>query len=315
MFGNMEYVYEVFKQKSFSKAANNLYISQPSLSATIKKIEEKIGFQIFDRSTNPIQLTDCGLKYIECIEKILLIQNNFESYLRDLDELRAGKITIGASNFFSSFMLPPVVSKFKQKYTKITIRLVEADTSHLEQQLAAGEIDLLIDNYPFSESIYNKKLFYSETLILAVPIKFTKETLLPFSLSVQDIEKGKHLLKETKAISLKEFESDPFVFLKTGNDTRLRAEKICQDNQITPNIVFELDQLATAYHISSQGIGITIVSDTLVKKVRYEKEMVYFKIDSNYTKRENFIYFKKQKQLTKPMEEFLKIACVQTVSL
>jgi DNA-binding transcriptional LysR family regulator len=71
MFKGMEYVYEVNKEKSFSKAARNLYISQPSLSATIKKIEEHIGSPIFDRSTTPIQLTSCGKEYMKCIEKIM----------------------------------------------------------------------------------------------------------------------------------------------------------------------------------------------------------------------------------------------------
>ena len=61
----MNYVYEVYKERSFSKAAENLYISQPALSAMIKKVENKVGMPLFDRSTNPIQLTDCGKRYIK----------------------------------------------------------------------------------------------------------------------------------------------------------------------------------------------------------------------------------------------------------
>lgn len=60
MFSGMNYVYEVYKEQSFSKAAENLYISQPALSSMIKKIETKIGMPLFDRSTSPIQLTECG---------------------------------------------------------------------------------------------------------------------------------------------------------------------------------------------------------------------------------------------------------------
>ena len=65
MFTGIEYVYEVYKERSFSKAANNLYISQPSLSGTIKRIEKEIGYEIFDRSTKPIGLTEIGMKYIK----------------------------------------------------------------------------------------------------------------------------------------------------------------------------------------------------------------------------------------------------------
>lgn len=65
MFNGMKYVYEVYKERSFSNAARNLYISQPALSGMIKKIEKNIGMPLFDRSTTPIQLTECGKKYIK----------------------------------------------------------------------------------------------------------------------------------------------------------------------------------------------------------------------------------------------------------
>ena len=70
MFTWKKYVYEVYREKSFSKAAQNLYISQPSLSARIKKIEEEIGVPLFDRSTSPLQLTEAGRIYIDAAEEI-----------------------------------------------------------------------------------------------------------------------------------------------------------------------------------------------------------------------------------------------------
>ena len=69
-FANMEYVYEVYKEGSFSRAAANLYISQPALSATVKKIEKKIGMPLFDRSTVPIQLTECGRRSLSVMSGI-----------------------------------------------------------------------------------------------------------------------------------------------------------------------------------------------------------------------------------------------------
>ena len=74
MFQGMRYVYEVYKEMSFSKAARNLFISQPSLSAAVKKEEAQIGFPIFDRSSNPIQLTDLGKEYIRSIEIIMDVE-------------------------------------------------------------------------------------------------------------------------------------------------------------------------------------------------------------------------------------------------
>ena len=98
MFHSMQYIYEVYKERSFSKAAANLYISQPSLSAAVKKVEEKIGAPIFDRSVSPIQLTECGEHYIRSVEEIMEIQHRFENYLNDLNELKTGQIAIGGED-------------------------------------------------------------------------------------------------------------------------------------------------------------------------------------------------------------------------
>ena len=81
MFHGMEYVYQVYKDKSFSKAAANLFISQPSLSANVKRVEKKVGFPIFDRSTKPLSLTECGKEYIRCVEEILAVEKGFSQFV------------------------------------------------------------------------------------------------------------------------------------------------------------------------------------------------------------------------------------------
>ncbi len=97
MFSGMNYVYEVYKEQSFSKAAENLYISQPALSSMIKKIETKIGMPLFDRSTSPIQLTECGKKYIKTAEKIMDLENEFAYYVGNLQELKTGRLSVGGT--------------------------------------------------------------------------------------------------------------------------------------------------------------------------------------------------------------------------
>ena len=107
MFQGMEYIYEVYKEKSFSKAAAALFISQPSLSANVKRVENRIGYPIFDRSIKPLQLTEVGKHYIQAVEKVMDIENNLENYLLDLGNLKTGTLNVGGSNFFlRGFCLP-----------------------------------------------------------------------------------------------------------------------------------------------------------------------------------------------------------------
>ncbi len=309
MFKGKEYAYEVYKEKSFSKAAQNLFVSQPALSAAIKKIENRIGCCIFDRSSNPVQLTDGGAEYIKAVEKIMDIENRFENYLSNLNELKTGRLSIGASNVFASFILPPIITSFTKRYPAIKVNLVEASSAHLEEQLFSGQLDFVIDNYPLSEAIYEKHLFCSEHLILAVPQKFAANRLAQaYRLSLADIHAGKHIAAATPAVPLAVFTHEPFIILRAGNDTRMRADKIFQECALAPNVILELDQLATAYNVACYGMGITLISDTLAQKANQGADMIYYKIDSPHTRRNVFFYNKQNKYVTRTMEEFIKIA-------
>lgn len=309
MFKGKEYIYEVYKEKSFSKAAQNLFISQPALSAAIKKIESRIGCCLFDRSSKTLRLTDGGAQYIKAVETIMDIENRFENYLSNLNHLKTGRLSIGASNVFASFVLPAIITKFTDKYPAIKVNLIEASSAHLEELLFSGTLDFVLDNYPLNEAIYEKHLFCSERLILAVPPKFSSNTSArDYHLSIDDICQGKHLRTETKPVPLSLFAHDPFIFLRAGNDTRIRAEKIFQETGLTPKIVLELDQLATAYNVACYGMGATIISDTLAQKASRNSTMLYYKLDNPHTFRKVFFYNKQNKYVTKVMEEFIKIA-------
>lgn len=309
MFKGKEYIYEVYKEKSFSKASQNLYISQPALSASIKKIENRIGCCLFDRSSNPVQLTEAGIEYIKSIEKIMDIENQFETHLSNLDQLKTGRLSIGANNVFASFILPAIITEFTQKYPAIKVNLVEGNTSHLESQLFSGLLDFVIDNYPLNETIYEKHFFCSESLILTVPKKFSSNALAQeYQLSIDDIRQGLHLSSSTKAVPLSLFANDPFILLRSGNDTRIRSDKIFQENNLHPQAILELDQLATAYNVACYGMGVTLISDTLAQKANHDSNMLYYKINSPHTLRHVFFYNKQNKYITRTMQEFIKIA-------
>ena len=135
MFVWKKYVYEVYKERSFTKAAQNLYISQPSLSARIKKIEEIIGEPLFDRSTTPLQLTEVGKVYIEAAEEITQIEQRVENYINDLAGLKTGNLAVGASTLFAAYVVPSLITQFNQKFPDVHIQLIEGNTAELEEML------------------------------------------------------------------------------------------------------------------------------------------------------------------------------------
>lgn len=308
MFKGMDYVYEVYRERSFSKAAKNLFISQPSLSASIKKTETDLGFEIFDRSTKPIGLTEFGEAYIKSIESIMKIENNFSNYANDLSDFKAGSINIGGTNLFTSYILPPLISKFSKRYPNIHLNIVETNTAKLESRLYDGELDIVIDNYDFDESAYKKHFYAVDHIILAVPKAIAESKKIEkYRLSYADIINRKYLEDNIPTIPLDIFQDENFIFLKEGNDTRKRANRICEHEKFNPNVVLELDQQITAYNFACFGLGITFVSDILIRNVKKDNNIYFYKLNLKDGKREVAFYYKKFRYTKKATIEFLKM--------
>lgn len=309
MFNANEYVYEVYKERSFSKAAKNLFISQPSLSGTIKRVEEEIGYEIFDRSTKPIGVTDIGEKYIKTIEKILKLERHFIQYVNDVDDLKAGNVSVGGTQQYTSYMLPAIVSKFIEKYPHINVDIVEAKTSSLIKYLNEGIIDIAIDNYSYDEEDYSRQFQTKDTMILTVPKSFiSNKKLKDYALSFEEIESGKFKEDEVPFVKLSEFKDENFILLKEGNDTRTRAHKKFVNENLTPKVLLEVEQQITSYNLTAYGLGISFISDYLIRNVGDNDSLCYYKLENYENDRDICFYYLKNKYITKAQSEFLKMA-------
>ena len=303
-----KYVYEVYKERSFTKAAQNLYISQPSLSARIKKIEEIIGEPLFDRSTTPLQLTEVGKVYIEAAEEITQIEQRVENYINDLAGLKTGNLAVGASTLFAAYVVPSLITQFNQKFPDVHIQLIEGNTAELEEMLGSNALDFVIDNYHYDSILYNKELYCEENILLAVPKHFAvNEELGMYQLSYKNIKNKNYLNRKYPAVPLGRFADLPFIMLTQGNDTRTRGDRLCRNVGFKPNIVLEFNQQSTAYMASSTQLGATFISDILVSQLPTFENLVYYKLDGEEAKRKVFFYYKTHKYKTRVMEEFVRM--------
>lgn len=308
MFRGMEYVYAVYKEKSFSKAAEKLFISQPSLSANVKREEKTIGYPIFDRSTKPLGLTEPGKKYIETVEKILAMQEDFSEYIDDLGELKTGKLVLGGSSLYSSWVLPPIMGEFSKKYPQVQLELLEENTANLQKMLQNGEVDFLLDNCELEEEMFERQLYQKEYLILAVPKHFTiNDGLEEFQISVESIRELSFLNELVPSVELSLFAKEPFILLKPENDTRIRAMELFKQCEFTPNVVFELDQQMTSYNITCSGMGISFISNTLISKVPESSDVLYYKLGDKLSCRNLYFYWKRNSYFSRVMQEFLRL--------
>lgn len=302
-----DYIYEVYRERSFSAAAKNLYVSQPALSTLIKKAEKALGITIFDRSTAPITLTEAGKVYIAALEEIRQIERQTRDRLADLSALRTGHLVVSGENFVSSFILPPIIMRFSEKYSGIAVELVESNSPDLRQLLLTEAIDLLIA-HDFDPALYTAEPLGDEALLLAVPAAFPINAGLgAYSLTAEDVQAGRHLQESCPAVDLSYFKEELFLILKKGNDMQRRAAALCEEAGFTPRVRILLDQLITSYNLACAGMGIAFVTDTIVTAA-HGQNCLYYRLEGAHSTRRMYIGYKHNRYISRACTAFIETA-------
>lgn len=307
MFKYADYAYMVYKEKSFTRAAEKLFISQPSLSLSIKKIEEELGTAIFDRSGREICLTEIGQKYIESIEKIKNIEKNLKDEIDDHHKLKKGHITIGCTIFVSSNILPPILKSFQATFPKVTINILVESSATLEKLLENGSIDFIVDN---AQNEKKKEHEYTavleEHILLAVPKNFSvNEKLSPFRIPSHFISTEENWYVNYPKVSIRKFKQEKFILLRNGNNMRQISNKIFKENNIIPNVIQEFDQLMTSISYAEAGFGICFITDSVLKYAKNLNDIFLYLPATSHSNRTLYIIRKKNKYLSFSAEELI----------
>ena len=300
-------IHTIAKEQSFSKAAQKLFIAQPSLSLMVKHLEEELGTPLFDRSCKPIRLTEAGQAYVHAAEQIIEIERTFKEYILSLNNLETGTLRIGSNQLLSSLVLPKHISAFMQAYPKIQLTLMDANSTSLENEITNGSLDVVIDNSELPGELFEQKYLASEYLLLAVPAAFPENEICKhYGLSYEDILQNRHAVNPPP-VPLEHFANTPFILMNRNNDTRKQTNAIFQAANFTPKVLLEMDRLTNLYSYVEHGTAASLVSDTLVRNIRGvdQSNIVFYPLPTHYNRRNIYAYYKKNKYCTKAMSAFI----------
>lgn len=242
---NLEYYkifYEVAKEQNITKASENLNISQPAISKTIKLLEEKLGGTLFVRTKKGVILTEEGKEFYGYITKAMEYINSAENKFSDLINLETGVIKIGINSTLTKEFLLSYLEIFNKSYPKIDIQITNGITSHLINELKNGLIDIVFLNL-------NDKDYGNDIDI----IKCKK---------IHDvfIASKKYSELNDKVISLNELKNYPLIFQAKGSNTRNFLDNFLKEKNITlkPNIELASYSLVTEFCKAGFGIGYAV---------------------------------------------------------
>lgn len=283
----LEYLVAVDKHKHFGKAAQACFITQPTLSAMIQKIEDELDIKIFDRSTHPIRTTDMGIPIIEQSHKILHSINELKDIANSLKNTLSGKLVVGIIPTVSTYLLPFDILDFVKQYPSIQLIVREMNTDSVIKALKTGELDVGIIATPYSgaEEFYYENIFNEELMVYSAEVLKgnTDSFLLP-----EDIDPEKIWL------------------LEEGNCLTTQLRHIChlKENEVTPkNFGYKASNINSLIQLVDRLGGISIVPELAIKTMEVSKKSHVYRFEKPFPYREiSMLYYKptyKQKLIDK----------------
>lgn len=294
-----QYIVTIAELKSISKAAKELYISQPALTKFINKIEDDAGIKLFNRDTIPISLTYAGEVYVQEARKMLDIQRKLDKEIEDLNAMKKGRITIGASSSRGEIFFPAIFPIFHKLYPGIEINVIEEDYSGLEKRLQKGELDLIITATPNIDSSLTKELISEELVYLVV----SENNPIIADCSIEDNSPYNMIY-----IDPQKLDGEDFVCMFPGHALANTTEEISKKYGFRPKTIIETHSSVTAYKLAVKGMGMTFATNYNISNFFPEYLPVLCKIDEESYKRENYIVYKQGDYLSKTTQAFIKLA-------
>ena len=279
MQNDFSYIYTIYQEGSFSKAAEKLYLTQPALSIAIQKIENSIGMPLFDRSKRPLQLTAAGEAYISTIKQMQYLEQDLNQEIQDIRSLSKGVLRIGASHYLNAFILPSVLSGFSRAYPGIQLELSEYGSNQINTLLTERKIDMTFSCNKIFMEHYQRYPAFQDHVLLAVPSAYEiNEIYRSERMTAADILSGKHLTQDCPTVPLSAFKDLEFILLTPGNNLRDRVINLFEENHLKPRIKLTLAQMATAHALAEQGMAAVFTCDRLVRQPT--DGLYYYRLDS-----------------------------------
>lgn len=281
---DLKYLIAVAKEQHFARAAEKSFVSQPTLSMQIKKLEDELGVQIFERSQKKFMVTKVGEEIVKKAEIILREAEEIKNIAKNSKDPFSGEIRIGAFPTLASYFFPKIVGKISRKFPKLKLLLVEEKTEALLQKLKNGEIDAAFIAMPCDDSGLEYQKIFEEDFLLAVP--------------------SKHPLSKKKKVEKKDLKGKELMLLEDGHCLRDQALEACSTLGSFEQQDFRASSLETLRQMVIAGAGITFVPKIAAKK---EDKISYVKI-ANAPKRTIGLYWRLTSARKVLMKEIVKLS-------
>lgn len=263
-FLKLEYIVKVAELGNITRAAEELFMTQPALSHFISRVEKEEGVRIFDRSSNPVTTTYEGEKYIETARQILELNRLLKEEMAEVTSARKGRVKIGIPPLRAAFMLPRFLPVYAEEFPHVEIQTVEHNSRQLREDVLKGSVDFAVLPRLGSLDDFSCVHLCREELLLTAREGYLKEDQYRVD------GEGRQI------IDLDMLKKVPFILLKDGHGSRGAMDTLFKLHGYKPKILMETTNNETAFGLAAVGMGVAVVPRSTVETISHDHPIQLF---------------------------------------
>lgn len=282
----LKYFVSIVETGSMTRAAEHCFISQPSISQQLSKLEDNVGKKLFSRVHGKLVLTDPGQVMYEQAQKILTTVEEAKRRVSDVDDTNGGTVSVGILPTLAPFILPSTLLSLSEKYPNATVTVREEVSEVIVDAAARGEIDILIEVLPFDDTHLSIEPLFSDEFYVAVH---------------ED-----NALAKLDEIPIDALDGMPFILLEDIHCLARQVENYCFNKRFVPKVLFQASQLATVKQLIELQYGISILPWISIDNDP-DSSIRYIKLKGNRPIREVVLATAKDRYISPAGEYFVSI--------
>jgi len=287
-FRQLQIFESIFRLGSFTRAAEELFLTQPTVSMQIKKLTDAVGMPLFEHVGRNVQPTEAGSELYQACRQVFEILSNFEMKASDLQGLKRGRLRIGVVTT-AKYLAPEMLGRFGQKYPGIDLALKVSNRERIIERMYANEDDLYImGQAPEGDIEVVSYLFAPNPLAVMAP--------------------RDHPLAGKKKITLERLSKEPFIVREPGSGIRDFTFKKFEEKGLRPNVRMEIGSNEAIKHTIVSGLGVSVLSVHTISLEGRDGPLVMLNVEGFPIMRNWYIVHPKGKELSLAAQAFLDMA-------
>lgn len=276
----------VARERSFSRAAERLYRTQPAVSIAVRKLEEWVGQPLLVRGTGAGKLTEAGALLIEYAERMLNLRAEARRSLEDLAGLRRGRLSLGV-NESSIHALLPALARFRRKYSKIEIAIHRVYSRDIPREIMNYRLDLGVASYRPRDEVLTSVEFRRDDLAFVVH--------------------PRHRLAQHRTVSICELGREDFVAHIVASPYRQQVIQLFAKHRVPLRISVELPTIESIKRFVRMGMGVAIVPRMCVQMEVESHELAEVRVREMHLRRDLFLIFRRDQPLSQGAQAFIRL--------